>query len=624
MKQRVMLGCLLVLLICVYFPNVVSAEEKRTPSGISLTELEDVVDGYVNNYIGETVAGAGIVVIKDSEIVLSKGYGYADIEEQIPIDTSVSILEWGSITKLFVWVSVMQLVEEGKLDLYEDIQTYLPEDFLTSLTFDEPITMLHLMHHNAGYEENIYDLLYDSPKHLTSLEEALKITEPDQVYRPGEVVAYSNYSTALAAYIVEQVTGRSFDDYVSEHIFAELGIEHSTIHLPAEDREEIFRHKTKGYSLSGIGEFKESPPFYISMYPSGGMNGTAEDLARFAMALMPVSSGNTSLFQDHQTLTELLSPSYAVQEGVPGIAHGFWEYDGAYRGLTHSGNTVAFSSNVQIVPEENFAVIILTNQANEVDLLFGLTDELVGDGEQTIQANLPTSDTVEGSYLSARRVHSGFMNLYSYLMPLQIRSISEHEIEANIAGFTANYVQTSPYVYKMINGDHVFIPNKVMYFHVKNGKVEQISTSYSDYTAMDKPQAFLIISLGVFIWCAVYFLISPLLLMLRIFWRWRKRQRSTSLTKWNWLLNLSGTVMILNILVLAVRMLTNAMRAYSELLVHFILNYAFTAISLISLVMVIVCWRKTQVSNIRKTGYLLSSISSMLFIAWLIIWQLYA
>ncbi|WP_339238174.1 serine hydrolase domain-containing protein [Oceanobacillus sp. FSL W7-1281] len=608
---------LYILLFSLCFPYTFSAAENTTPSGIPIEELEQFVDDYAEEYIGSTVAGAAIIAIKDNQIVLSKGYGYADVENQIPMDPDTTVLEWGSITKLFVWVSAMQLAEQGELDLEEDIRTYLPEDFLTKLNYDEPITILNLMHHNAGFEEYIFDLLFESPEQLVDLEESLKLAEPEQVYKPGEVVAYSNYSTSLAAYIIEEITGQPFYEYVNEHIFDELEMNHSTMHLPVEDNQEITRHKGIGYFPGENGDFIKSQPFYISMYPSGGINGTAADLAKFAQALMPSEPEKTSLFQEDQTLQELLTTSYAPEEGVPGLAHGFWEYDGEYRGLTHS-------SNMQIVPEDNFAIIILTNQADEVDLLFGLTDELVGRGDQTVQENLPPAAEVEGSYLSARRTSNGFMNLYAYLAPLNVKPMDNNEIELDLAGFKATYVQTSPYVYKLKSGDDVFIPSNVMYFHVNDGMAEQISTAYADYLPMDKSTPFLLISLGVFIWCMVYFLISPFVLMVLAFLRRRRKQKTAAVAKWNWLLMLSGTLLAVNIAALVIRMLSNPMRTYSELLPHFIGNYLFTVTSIIAVVMMILVRKKASLSKMQKTGYLLTGISSILFIIWLIIWQMYA
>lgn len=123
-------------------------------------------------------------MVKDGQVVLSKGYGYADVEQQIPVSPD-TVMEWGSISKLAVWTSVMQLAEQGKLDLNEDIRKLLPEHFLTKLEYDEPITMLHLMNHNAGFEEYMFDMAYQSPEEVRSLEEGLKLAQPAQIYRPG-------------------------------------------------------------------------------------------------------------------------------------------------------------------------------------------------------------------------------------------------------------------------------------------------------------------------------------------------------------------------------------------------------------------------------------------------------
>lgn len=612
-------------LSCLAVPSVFSASVNTTPSGIPIEDLEDFVDHYVEDHIGHLVAGASIVVVKDQQIVFSKGYGYGDIENQVVMDANSSVLEWGSVSKLFVWTSVMQLVEQGVIDLNEDIRTYLPEGFLGNLTDDEPVTMLHLMHHNAGYEDDIFDLLVSSSDKLTPLEETLKLSEPNQVYPVGEVVAYSNYSTSLAAYIIEQMTGQKFFEYVDEHIFSKLDMKLSTAHLPMEENPEILDHKTKGYSLLDWSEFEESVPYYISMYPSGGMNGTAEDLAKFANALMPGEDEPTPLFEKKQTLREMLSTSYSVNEQVPIIAHGFWEYAGKNRGLHHSGNTVAFSSNFHIVPEENIGVVVLTNQAGESNLLFDLVTELVGESERTLEENLPSTSVVEGTYLSARRMLSGFINLYYYYFtPLHVTAMNEKEIEVDAAGMKANYRQISPYVYQMTSGDPAFIPNQIMSFHVTGETVSQISTTYSDYLPMDKSQAWLTTTLIVFIWCAIYFLVFPFVLFIRAILGRKQKKKSTKRSKWNVILTLSGTGMILNIVMLAIRMLTNSNRAYSELYIHFGLNYVLTASGLFSFLVILSQMKKANLSKWEKVGYVVSIINMILLIAWMVVWQLYS
>ncbi|HJF31171.1 MAG TPA: serine hydrolase [Sporosarcina psychrophila] len=617
---------LLLLALFLFFTETIYANELTTPSGISLSDVERFVDDYVNEYIGETTAGASIVILKDNKVVLSKGYGYGDIENQIKINPNTAVFEWGSVSKLFVWVSVMQLVEQGKIDLDEDINSYLPQGFLTKLTYDDPITMLDLMNHTAGFEENIFDTGYATESPVKSLEEGLKIAEPNQVYRPGKVVAYSNYSTSLAAYIVQLITEQDFNEYVDEHIFQKLGILDSTAYLSLGRNEQITKNKVNGYELIEKGSFKLSTPYYMSMYPSGGINGTAQDLAKFAMALMPQSDNENVLFEDENTLVTMLSQSYAINKNVPGIAHGFWEYDGKFKGLTHGGNTVSFSSNFHIVPEENFAVIIVTNQASEYDISYGLTKELVGEKEidEGKLADLPNSQITEGKYLTTRRMNSGFLNLYYYLQPLTVKSLNANEIEVSLAGMKANYVQTSPNVYKMTKGSTMFIPTNVLYFSIKDGEVKQISTSISDYLPFDKSISWLSISAVLFIYCLVYFSAAPFVLIVISILNWRRKKPSIKIKKWVYLLNVVGTAFIVNIILLAIRMLSNSDRGYFEVFPHIVANYVLTIASLVFIIFILVNWKKATLMKLQRAIYLLSIVTIVILIFLLITWQFYS
>ena len=124
-------------------------------------------------YIGKTVPGACVVISEHDNSVFAKGYGFADLENNTAIDPETTVFEWGSISKTFVWVSVMQLVEDRKVDLETDIRTYLPDSFLKNLRFAEPVTLLHPMNHTAGLEEELLDLRYYSASEEIPFKEVL-------------------------------------------------------------------------------------------------------------------------------------------------------------------------------------------------------------------------------------------------------------------------------------------------------------------------------------------------------------------------------------------------------------------------------------------------------------------
>lgn len=229
----------LVLVLCILylFTNivVVEASEGETPAGVPFVELESFIDNYMAQYIGKSAPGAAVAVVKDGKIIFSKGYGYADLENGISVDQQ-TVFEYGSISKLFVYTTIMRLVEDGKLDLQTDIQEYLPAGFLKKLTYAEPITMLNIMNHTTGFEDYLFDIILTSTIHLQSLEEVLLSAQPRQVYRPGTVSAYSNYAVALAAYIAEQMLGQEFYQYLEQSIFVPLGMQDTSAQITLADK----------------------------------------------------------------------------------------------------------------------------------------------------------------------------------------------------------------------------------------------------------------------------------------------------------------------------------------------------------------------------------------------------
>src|SRR5687767_10072176 len=128
-------------------------------------------------------------------------------------------------------------------------------------------------------------------------------------------------------------------------------------------------------------------------------------------------------------------------------------WNGEYRGVGHGGNTATFSSQLNIVPEERFGVVVLTNAAGEMDICYGLTEALIGKRDRSIivgSANLPDAREVEGAYISARRMHNGFLEFHGYLSLLKVKALGPDKIELSMMGQTATLVQTSPYVFQRI------------------------------------------------------------------------------------------------------------------------------------------------------------------------------
>src|SRR5215217_2837591 len=172
------------------------------------------------------IAGAAVSVVKDGELFFAKGYGYADLENKIPVDPERTVFRIGSVGKVFTWTAVMQLVEQGKLDLDEDINTYL--DFRIPDTYPQPITLKDLMTHTSGFEERLLESLVSDADDQVSTREWLISNMPARARPPGDIASYSNYNAMLAGYIVGQGSGQPYDQYIQEHILNPLGMVHST------------------------------------------------------------------------------------------------------------------------------------------------------------------------------------------------------------------------------------------------------------------------------------------------------------------------------------------------------------------------------------------------------------
>src|SRR5262245_54991800 len=217
------------------------------PSGIhelTTLDVEAFLDGVVPLQLArEDIAGATISIVKDGKILFAKGYGYADYEKKKPVSPQETLFRPGSVSKLFTWTAVMQLVEQGKLNLDEDVNKYL--DFTIPAYQGKPVTLRNIMTHTAGTEEVIRGLIANDERQLVPLDATLKHWIPERIYAPGSTPAYSNYATAVAGYIVQRVSGQAFDEYIEQHIFAPLGMEHSSFRQPLQ--KSLMPLVSKGY-----------------------------------------------------------------------------------------------------------------------------------------------------------------------------------------------------------------------------------------------------------------------------------------------------------------------------------------------------------------------------------------
>ena len=358
-----MAACVLLLMILPLLSPGQEAElaPPPAPQGPSdPKELEAFIDGIMSAHLeGNHIAGATISVVKDGQLFFTRGYGYANFKSKSPVLPDRTMFRPGSVSKLFTWTAVMQLYEQGKLDLNADVNTYLKE-FLIPATFPQPITLNNLLSHTPGFEERGTGMAARKPEDLMPLGKWLAANMPARVRPPGELTSYSNYGTSLAGYIVGVVSGIPFEQYIEENIFKPLGIEHSTFRQPLP--EALAANMSTGYTYKN-GAFKEEKFELLNgMAPAGALSACATDMARFMIAHLQNGAYGDARILKEETARFMHSRLFGHDPRINGNAHGFWEF--AYNDLhliEHGGDTIYFHSQLALIPDKNVGWFISYN-----------------------------------------------------------------------------------------------------------------------------------------------------------------------------------------------------------------------------------------------------------------------
>jgi CubicO group peptidase (beta-lactamase class C family) len=322
-------------------------------------EMGAFVDGVIEaQKEAHHFAGAVVTVVQNGEILFSKGYGYADFAERKPVNPARTLFRVASNSKMFVWTAVMQLVEQGKLDLHTDVNQYL-EGVQVPPTFPEPITLEHLMTHTAGFEDKVIGLFSNDAGVMRPLAELMKRDMPGRVFPPGKATAYSNYGTALAALIVEQVSGIPYGRHLREKILDPLGMAHATIAQPVPQN--LAADVSKGYRWSG-GRFREQPFEFVPWAPVGGMSVSGEDMARFMIAHLNDGALGESRILQPETARRMRAKLTSFSPKINGMLHGFMELNGnGEMAYGHGGDTTWFHSRTTMIPARNLGVFVAYN-----------------------------------------------------------------------------------------------------------------------------------------------------------------------------------------------------------------------------------------------------------------------
>ena len=384
------------------------------------------ISAQIEDYIKERELGLASVAVAvfDSEKTVYENYfGYADIDKNLLADKD-TVYEWGSASKILVWVSAMQLWEQGKLDLDCDVRKYFPEDFTKHLKFKKSVTMTQLMNHTAGFQECLYENTWAEEKDIKPLDETLLALEPLQVYEPGQVTAYSNWGNALAAYVVECISGIDYTEYVQKNILEPLGMNRTAVSGTHNDnlwaknkREELQCYVINSEGRQDFG----TRVAYVELYPAGAAISPLDDFLIFAKALAN-NDGKSPLFQNPDTFKTFYSATsyYAETEYVKN-SHGLWVAYYSSTLIGHGGNTYGCTANLLFDPEKSEGIVVMVNECGESAFAYGIPELVFGSAVvEDLSEQNDVSPDISGFYVSSRTFVKGPLKMSTYLnfMPI--------------------------------------------------------------------------------------------------------------------------------------------------------------------------------------------------------------
>jgi CubicO group peptidase (beta-lactamase class C family) len=454
-----------------------TSEQKLTPSApeLTATDLEAFLDGLMPSQLErEDIAGAVVAVVKDGKVLFAKGYGFSDVEKHKAISPAETLFRPGSISKLFTWTSVMQLVEQGKLDLDRDVNEYL--DFKIPPAFGKPITLRNIMTHTPGFEDTAKELFVADASKMRPLSEYLREHIPGRVFPPGVTPAYSNYATSVAGYIVQRTSGKPFEKYVADNIFSPLGMSHTTFvqPLPA-DLQPLM---SSGYTRAS----QSAKPFeFVQAFPAGSVSTSAADMCKFIIAHLQDGRFGSAQILKPETAKLMHTRQFGADPRLNGMALGFYEESkSGHRIIGHGGDTVYFHSDLHLILDANTGFFVSYNSGGkgEVSTRTILFDRFLDryfpfthSPAAPVASAKEDAQQAAGLYVASRRGENTFIKLTELFGEPKIVFNADGTLSIDPLkgpnGELKRYAEISPLLYREIDGEE-----HVAFHRNSNGRME--------------------------------------------------------------------------------------------------------------------------------------------------------
>jgi CubicO group peptidase (beta-lactamase class C family) len=617
-------------------PTVPSQQQGPTDPA----ELEVFLDGLLRKeMVDNHIAGAAVSVVKDGKLFFAKGYGYADIGKGIPVDPKQTIFRIGSVSKTFTWTAVMQLVEQGKLNLDADVNTYL--DFRIPATYPQPITLKHLMTHTSGFEDVLLESLVSDANDLVPAREWLVSHMAARVCPPGDCAGYSNYNAMLAGYIAARVSGQPYDQYIQEHIFNPLSMVHST--TQSQIPPDLSAQASVGYTY-GNGAFQAFPNYVIqpAHLPSGGVQASVTDMAHFMIAHLQggrysdATSAEARILKE-TTAQQMQSTLYTPDPRLLGTAYGFSDWsDNDQRTLGHTGYEPPMRSVLLLLPDQNLGVFVVYNTQNAAVLTRQHTgfQRAFFDHYYPTPAVAPIQPPADfanragrfvGSYRESSSPHTTIAKTMGLFGAVEISDPGDGTLLLNISGLEFRFVEVEPLYFRQVDG-----PYHILFREDDRGSITHMYTDLMpQYTTVkldwyETPGFNLALLLG----CVLVFLSLIPVVLIRAIWNRRPSgdrrpaPRGARIARWIVL-----GISVLNLLFVAgtMRWVMQPSELHSPLLIYKIvlgLGVLSALLTVGALVYCVLAWKNSYWGVAFRAYYTLVTIAAVAFVWFLNYWNM--
>ena len=475
MKSLSLAPCLVALAAAVFAngvgtqPNAVHAQSDKPGIPITAQEMERYFDQVLAQQMSaEHIPGATVSVVKDGTVLFAKGYGFADLDNKTPVVADKTLFFPGSAGKLFTWTALMQLIEQGKLNLKADINAYL--DFEISNAFPNPITLEHLLTHTAGFEEQLAALQVAAQTDVLPLRDFLLRALPARVYAPGRHFAYSNYGTVLAGYIIERASGQPYEQYITDHILTPLEMTHSSAVQPLPAA--LLANLSKGYHFRE-GQYQAVDFEWIAAAPAAPIHTTASDMAKFMLAQLGCNPLGPNGLLQADACRAMHQKQFAHDPRLNGMGYGFMVSVQNNQTIAwHTGGSAHFNTMLALIPEQNIGFFISYN-APVADLyqpLVSFVDHFYpapAPGPMQPPADTATRiAALSGSYVSSRVAHQSAQKLATWQAEgLVVRPGPNNTLQVG----SRFYAEVEPGFFRQVNG-----PRLLTYRTDAQGQVTQL------------------------------------------------------------------------------------------------------------------------------------------------------